>query len=142
VARPTRAAPPPLRTSLPALSLSVPAARRGREGNGGGSEGKGQGGGGGMGKNNNSASGTSTPARASNQAMSIREETSGTTRVDEASLLRVKHLQSASVVGGRGGWGGPCRRAAGAPPRRERQGRRSTPWRRHFPLPEVRAAAY
>ncbi|CAO2179661.1 unnamed protein product [Urochloa humidicola] len=50
-----------------------------------------------MGKKN---SGASTPARASSQAVSIREETSGKTRVDEATLLRVKHLQRIAAWAG------------------------------------------
>ncbi|CAO2165120.1 unnamed protein product [Urochloa humidicola] len=50
-----------------------------------------------MGKKN---SGASTPARASNQAVSIREETSGKTRVDEATLLRVNHLQRIAAWSG------------------------------------------
>ncbi|RCV25723.1 hypothetical protein SEVIR_5G190500v4 [Setaria viridis] len=59
-----------------------------------------------MGKKNSGASGASTPARASNQAVSIRDETSGRTRVDEASLLRVKHLQRlASWAGAEAGVG-------------------------------------
>lgn len=75
--------------SVPALSLCRCASRRR--------------GGGDMGKKN---SGASTPARASNQAVSIREETSGRTRVDEASLLRVKHLQQlASWAGAEAGVG-------------------------------------
>ncbi|CAL4956335.1 unnamed protein product [Urochloa decumbens] len=53
-----------------------------------------------MGKKNSGASGASTPGRASNQAVSIREETSGKTRVDEASLLRVKHLQRIAAWAG------------------------------------------
>ncbi|CAO2203659.1 unnamed protein product [Urochloa humidicola] len=53
-----------------------------------------------MGKKNSGASGASTPGRASNQAVSIREETSGRTRVDEASLLRVKHLQRIAAWAG------------------------------------------
>ncbi|RLN24765.1 uncharacterized protein C2845_PM07G10540 [Panicum miliaceum] len=52
-----------------------------------------------MGKKN---SGASTPARAANpnQVVSLREETSGRTRVDEASLLRVKHLQRLAAWAG------------------------------------------
>ncbi|PUZ56363.1 hypothetical protein GQ55_5G290300 [Panicum hallii var. hallii] len=50
-----------------------------------------------MGKKN---SGASTPARAANQAVSLREETSGRTRVDEGSLLRVKHLQRLAAWAG------------------------------------------
>nr|CAB3473227.1 unnamed protein product [Digitaria exilis] len=54
-----------------------------------------------MGKKNNGACGASTPARAANQAVSLREEASGRTPVDEASLLRVQHLQRLAV------WAGP-----------------------------------
>nr|ACG39243.1 hypothetical protein [Zea mays] len=54
-----------------------------------------------MGKKIRSTDGTSTPARSMNQAVSLREETSGRTRVDDASLLRVKHLQRLAA------WAGP-----------------------------------
>ncbi|CAD6238390.1 unnamed protein product [Miscanthus lutarioriparius] len=89
-----------------------------------------------MGKKIRSADGTSTPARSMNQAVSLRE-TSGRTHVDDASLLRVKHLQRLAAWAGVAAGVGPIgallgRRlaasaeAAGVPPRR-----------RHFPLPEV-----
>jgi len=67
--------------------------------------------GGGMGKKN---SGASMPA------VSLREETSGRTRVDEASLLRVKHLQRLAPWAGAEAGVGPvgallgCRLAASA----------------------------
>ncbi|KAF8730432.1 hypothetical protein HU200_017010 [Digitaria exilis] len=54
-----------------------------------------------MGKRNNGACGASAPARAANQAVSLREEASGRTPVDEASLLRVQHLQRLAA------WAGP-----------------------------------
>ena len=90
-----------------------------------------------MGKKIRSADGTSTLARSMNQAVSLREETSGRTHVDDASLLRVKHLQRLAAWAGAEAGVGPIgallgRRlaasaeAAGVPPRR-----------RHFPLPEV-----
>ncbi|RLM69513.1 uncharacterized protein C2845_PM17G01590 [Panicum miliaceum] len=50
-----------------------------------------------MGKKN---SGASTPARAASQAVSLREETPGRTRVDEASMLRVRHLQRLAAWAG------------------------------------------
>lgn len=57
-----------------------------------------------MGTKNRDTNGPSTPARAMNQAVSLREETSGRTHIDEASLLRVKHLQRlAAWVGAEAG---------------------------------------
>lgn len=73
-----------------------------------------------MGKKICSAEGTSTPARSINQAVSLREETSGRTRVDDASLLRVQHLQRlAAWAGAEAGVGRigallGCRHAASA----------------------------
>ncbi|KAL6883759.1 hypothetical protein ACP4OV_011173 [Aristida adscensionis] len=60
----------------------------------------------GMGKKNHGGCGASTPARAAGQALSLREESSRKTRVDEASVLRVKHLQwLAAWTGGDAGVG-------------------------------------
>lgn len=53
-----------------------------------------------MGKKIHGANGTSTPVRSVNLAVSLREETSGRTLVDEASLLRVKHLQQLAAWAG------------------------------------------
>ncbi|WVZ98555.1 hypothetical protein U9M48_043984 [Paspalum notatum var. saurae] len=73
-----------------------------------------------MGKKNRSTDGSSMPARALNQAVSLREETSGRTHVDEASLLRIKHLQRLAAWAGAEAAVGPvgallgCRLAASA----------------------------
>ncbi|KAL6881945.1 hypothetical protein ACP4OV_011417 [Aristida adscensionis] len=60
-----------------------------------------------MGKKNYGGSGASMPARAAGQALSLREESSGNARVDEASVLRVKHLQRLPAWAGGGAGAGP-----------------------------------
>ncbi|TVU45595.1 hypothetical protein EJB05_05085 [Eragrostis curvula] len=53
-----------------------------------------------MGRKRRGGEGPSTPGRATNQAVSLREESSGRTRVDGVSLLRVKHLQRMAAWAG------------------------------------------
>lgn len=54
----------------------------------------------GMGGKRRGVEGPSTAGRAMNQAVSLREESSGRTLVDEASLLRVKHLHRLAAWAG------------------------------------------
>ncbi|XP_062231680.1 uncharacterized protein LOC133929095 [Phragmites australis] len=53
-----------------------------------------------MGRKRSGGEGPSTAGRVTNQAVSLREESSGRTRVDEASLMRVKHLQRLAAWAG------------------------------------------
>ncbi|TVU33956.1 hypothetical protein EJB05_15773 [Eragrostis curvula] len=53
-----------------------------------------------MGRKRRGGEGHSTAGRAANQAVSLREESSGRTHVDEVSLLKVKHLQRLAAWAG------------------------------------------